>query len=93
MCIKAKKNYLAMLFNVAVTSRISCIPINLHSYSTRRWPRISGGTDRCSNCNYTAAPVSLLHYPIFKSTTKAAELPDGVKKSIWFRHKYEGKAN
>lgn len=76
-----------------MTSRIPCIPINLYSYSTRRWPRISGGTDRCPHCHHIAAPAGFLHYPIFKSTTKIAEFTDGVKKSIWFRHKYEGKAN
>lgn len=85
--------YFASLFDVAMTSRILCIPINLYSYSTRRWTGISGGTYRCSHRYYIAALAGLLHYPIFKSSTKTAEFPDGVKKSIWFRHKYEGKTN
>lgn len=71
----------------------SCIPINLYSYSTRRWPRISGGIDRCPHCHHIATLAGLLHYPIFKSTTKTAEFTDSVKKSIWFRYKYEGRAN
>lgn len=85
--------YFATLFDVAITSCIPCIPINLYSYSTRRWPRISGGTDRCPHCHYIAALAGLLYYPIFKSATKTAEFPDGVKKSIWLRHKYEGRIN
>lgn len=85
--------YFATLFDVAITSCIPCIPINLYSYSTRRWPRISGGTDRCPHCHYIAALAGLFYYPIFKSATKTAEFPDGVKKSIWLRYKYEGRIN
>jgi len=81
-----------MSFDVAVMSRIPCIPINLYSYSTRRWSRISGGIDRCPHCYYIASPAGLLHYSIFKSTTKTAEFPNSVEKSIWLCHKYEGKS-
>lgn len=67
--------------------------IKSYSYSIRRWSRIFGGTDRCPHSHYIVALIGLLYYPISKSTTKTAEFADSTEKSIWLRHKYEGKTN
>lgn len=66
-------------------------PINLFSYSTGRWSRIPGGTDRCPYCHYTIASVGILYHFISEPATKATKLSNSAKKSIWLRHKYEGK--
>lgn len=87
-----KQNFFAVLFD-SMKLYIPRISINSYSYSIRRWSRIFGGTDRCPHCHYIVALISLLHYPISKSTTEATELTDSIEKSIWLRYKYEGKTN
>jgi len=82
-----------LLYYIQFNNDVPRIPINSYSYSTRRWSRIFGGTDRCSHCHYIVAVIGLLHYPVSKSTTKTAEFSDSIEESIWLRHKYEGKTN
>lgn len=62
-----------------------------HSYSSGRGSGIFRGTNRCSDCHYPTSSAGVRHCSTSESTAKTSELADCSKKSIWIRHKHEGK--
>lgn len=62
-----------------------------HSYSSGRGSGIFRGTNRCSDRHYPTSPRGVRHYSPSESAAKTSELADRSEKSIWIRHKHEGK--
>lgn len=62
-----------------------------HSYSSGRGSGIFRGTNRCSDRHYPTSPRGVRHYSPSESTAKTSKLADRSEKSIWIRHKHEGK--
>lgn len=63
-----------------------------HSYSSGRGSGIFRGTNRCSDCHYPTSSAGVRHYSTSESTAKTSEFADRSEKSIWIRHKHEGKS-
>lgn len=62
------------------------------SCSGRRGSGIFRGTNRCSDCHYPTSSVGIRHYSASEPAAKTSELADRAEKSIWIRHKHEGKS-